>query len=417
MGQLDKEICNLIESPSGQLTYSPEQHLEWQHEGADGWLAICKKINGNFYQHFYKPSQLTTENLSGIDCYWSENTFYRPKRRVEDIRQLRSLYVDVDFYKKGYPEFWVIGHVSQKIEDGVLPLPTLAVSSGRGVQLIWSIKPVPYQALPLWQAVENKLFEELESVGADPAARDASRVLRIAGTVNSKNGEQVKAILISPDKYELRKLQKDFLPKLETKPRKRHGRPNKVQYLYNSYSLNKARLDDLVLLVHLRHGQMTGKREITLFLYRYWGCCFLNDTIDALRQTMEFNEEFTEPLPENEVVNQTESAEKAYLSRDKAYRYKNTTLIRLLEINESEQQKMTTIIGGNEKRRRLMAQRRSKGVLTRQEYLQGEADKTADKLFLLRQALKKHPKATQIELADLLKVSQPHVHRLLRKLR
>lgn len=282
--------------------------------------------------------------------------------------------------------------------------------------MIWSIKPVPYQALPLWQAVENKFFEELESVGADPAAKDASRVLRIAGTVNSKNGERVMAILISPDKYELRKLQKDFLPKLETRPRIRRGRPNKVQYLYNSYSLNKARLDDLVLLVHLRHGQMMGKREITLFLYRYWGCCFLNDTMDALRQTIEFNEEFRDPLSEHEVIRQTKSAEKAFLSRDKAYRYKNTTLIQLLEINKSEQQKMATIIGGNEKRRRLMAQRRSKGVLTRQAYLQEEANKTADKLFLLRQALKKHPKATQRELAKLLNVSQTLICRLLSKL-
>ena len=61
---------------------------------------------------------------------------------------------------------------------------------------------------------------------------------------------------------------------------------------------------------------------------------------------------FTYPLKENEVIRATRSAEKCYLDKNKEYKYKNDTLIELLEITEIEETYMTTIISKNEYKRR-----------------------------------------------------------------
>lgn len=43
---------------------------------------------------------------------------------------------------------------------------------------------------------------------------------------------------------------------------------------------------------------------------------------------------FTKPLREKELIQATESAEKVFKSKDKDYKYKNDTLIELLQITE-----------------------------------------------------------------------------------
>lgn len=36
------------------------------------------------------------------NIYMSQNTLYKPQRRIENIRQVRALYVDIDCYKTKY---------------------------------------------------------------------------------------------------------------------------------------------------------------------------------------------------------------------------------------------------------------------------------------------------------------------------
>ena len=89
-----------------------------------------------------------------------------------------------------------------------------------------------------------------------------------------------------------------------------------------------------------------------LFLYRYYLCTFIEDTEKALQDTLELNSMFKSPLRENEAKRGTMSAEKCYLDKNKEYKYKNETLIDLLEITEEEQRHMTTIISKKEYKRR-----------------------------------------------------------------
>ncbi|MGU9094374.1 DNA-binding response regulator, partial [Clostridium perfringens] len=105
-------------------------------------------------------------------------------------------------------------------------------------------------------------------------------------------------------------------------------------------------------LCELREYDLKGHRELILFLYRYYLCSFTEDVQKALEDVIELNNSFRQPLRENEAIRATRSAERCYLDKNKQYKYKNDTLIELLEITEEEQTYMTIIISKEEYKRR-----------------------------------------------------------------
>ena len=71
-----------------------------------------------------------------------------------------------------------------------------------------------------------------------------------------------------------------------------------------------------------------------------------------MHDTLEVNSIFKQTLGEKEVIRATRSAETVYKDQNKNYKYKNETLINLLEVTEEEQKEMKTIISKDEYRRR-----------------------------------------------------------------
>ncbi|KPB03072.1 replication protein [Bacillus sp. CHD6a] len=420
-----------------------QYHAWFQHSDADGWITVARKGESNsFIQKHYKPTELAdklTEWL-GEDVFFSQNTFYRPQRSIENVRQLRSLYTDLDFYLFNYDPSWVMAKLQHEFFGQSIPEPNLIIFSGQGIVLIWLLDPVPHKALPLWQAVQNHFLSQLEELGGDPKASDAARVFRIAGSVNSKNGAEVRAEFRHDHKYQLRQLQYDYLPELndEINPpkKKKRGRKKRVAQLFNTYKLHYARLMDLVRLVELRNYEVKGHRELICFLYRYWQCCYSNDPSEALNQTMTLNLQFSAPLTLREVERATRSAEKAWEARSNeeanklaiekgypgaGYNISNKKLISWLDITSDEMTHLTTIIDGVEKNKRKrianMEMRREQGVKPREEYLKEQHAKTDNQLTNLQQALQENPKAKRKDLAAILGVSVFRIDQLKRQLK
>jgi hypothetical protein len=414
-------------------------HAWFQHHDSDGWITVAKKTeSGKFQQRHYKPEELAN-SLSkwlGEDVFFSQNTFYKPQRQIENLRQLKSLYVDLDFYLFNYEPSWVLGKLENEYFKQIIPEPNVMIFSGQGIVLIWLLEPVPYKALPLWQAVQDYFLEQLKGLGGDSKASDAARVFRLAGTINSKNGMEVHAQYRHDYRYELRQLQYDYLPELQDKKNKGKGRKGKIVRVHAVRSLHYARILDLAKLVKLRNYDVTGHRELICFLYRYWLCCLLDDPIEALNSTLDFNDQFKQPLKKNEVIRATRSAEKAWKARsDKkaneiaiekgypgaGYNIKNTKLVDWLDITDEEQTHLKTIIDASEKRRRKTIanreKRRSQGVQKRDDYIKQQQDRTDNHLFTLQQALGQNPKLKRKELSELLGVSVFRVDQLKRQLK
>ncbi|RDY22456.1 DNA-binding response regulator [Romboutsia maritimum] len=350
------------------------KHLTNLHGYSDGYITIASK-NPNYSQWHYKREDLlerTEDIINDINSYVSQNTFYRPQRRIENIKELRAVYIDIDCYNSKYTKDAVKYFLEHDLYSHKIPRPNYLIDSGRGLYYVILIKPVPSMAMPLWYAVQRYLYNVLKKFGADANALDPTRVLRIVGTLNSKSGTCVEVLDEYDYEYSLREIQEEYLPEIIKKDKPK-GRPKKMVSLFNEYSLYYARVMDITRVCELRDYDVEGHREVILFLYRYFSACFTEDEDEALRRALELNAMFKKPLPENEVITDTKSATRAY--QNKLYKYTNAKLIEILNITLDEQQHLKTIISGKEKYRRCSdekkakqkAKRRNENGLTKRE--------------------------------------------------
>ena len=379
------------------------EYIDRVHGNSKGWITrSCIDENG-YSQWHYKYAELREVDLTGENIYITLNTFFKPYRRLECIKELNALFIDLDYYKTKFTKEQIIMNLEGNYFNKIIPATNYILDSGRGLALIWLINKVPSQALPLWKAIEEYLYNQLKEFGADRQALDATRILRVPGSINSKSKTVVSIIDEYDYIYDLREIQKEFLPELKPKE-KRKGRPKKINYVYRERSLYYARIHDITKLCELREYDLRGHREIILFLYRYYLCSFTEDTKKALEDVLELNSMFISPLKENEVIRATRSAEKCYLDKNKEYKYKNETLIDLLEITEYEETQMSTIISKGEYKRRDRVYQKNKyqrklksdGKISEKEKLSQRRAKIKD---LLAEGLKQKDICSQLNIS------------------
>ena len=415
-----------------------QQQLLFHHnpQNTSGWITLAKKDpdTKRFRQYHYQPEELASalSDWMGEDVYYSQNSFYKPQRRVDNIRQLRTLYVDLDVYTLGMTPEWVLGKLEFETFGQDLPEPNMIIFSGRGLVLIWHIEPIPYQAMPLWRAVETYFVNQLKEVGADTKATDPARIFRLAGSINSKNKAEVKTEYRHDHRYDIHQLQYDYLPELSPKKlaSKKKGRNTKIVRMFNTYTLHLSRARDLAKLVELRQGDVKGFRETILFLYRYWTCCFTDDPDRALDDTLSLNSEFLHPLPEREVVGATKCAQKAWEAKSDAkanevakalgypgagYNMSNSKIIEWLDISPEEQRHLSSIIGKGEKRRRNLQlkeqQRRAAGIRPMEEYNQERKQKVLSNAEQLKMLMQENPSWTNAQLAEAMNTTVRSIQR------
>ncbi|MCS6131088.1 helix-turn-helix domain-containing protein [Clostridium botulinum] len=414
------------------------------HTKDDGFITIAAKNDKKYDQYHYKIDDLTYNIGKAIslnaNIYMTPNSFFMPRRKVENIRKLNALYIDIDYYNienlKTYDHKKVLAILENDYFGEDIPEPSFAIFTGRGLAVYWLIEPVPIKVLPLWNAIQKHFLEKLKIMGADSKSIDSARVMRLAGSINHKTGERAK-LYIYDEKlvYTLKDIQEDYLPKLtpyvKNPAYKGRGRRSKIVNFYTLYSLHYARLNDILKLQKIRDGYCrnndgilteSGQREFMCFLYRYWNCCYSNDKVQALQNTLEFNQGFKKPLGRKEVEDITIQAERAYTEwlldspngvyKRGGYNYKNETLISLLNITDDEMRVLITIIGPKEKNRRKLVrekeQRRNEDGLTKRE--QQKRDRLKVILELKEQGLK------QIEIAKKIGISRQAVSKLLKSI-
>ncbi|MFA9399323.1 MAG: DNA-binding response regulator [Clostridiaceae bacterium] len=309
--------------------------IDLMHRDDDGFITIAVKKENNFVQYHYKTNSLKNNigkalSIENVNLYVTPNSFYKPFRRIENIRKLNTLYIDLDYYNTEKYKYYTFGEIKaildQKYFNKKVPNPSFIINTGRGIAIYWLIEPVPHMGLPLWNAIQKHLLDNLKDIGGDAKSIDSARIMRLAGSQNSKNGNIAKIHVYDEEYiYTLREIQENYLPVLTPYVKNpvhgKKGRRSKIVKLFTLYSLHYNRLLDLVKLQEMRQGYcrdnqgnlvLESQRELMCFLYRYWSCCFLKDKDKALEDTLAFNEGFTSKLSKNEVIKATISAEIAF---------------------------------------------------------------------------------------------------------
>lgn len=135
-------------------------------------IASVDNIAGREFQAWLRHA-----NASKFEVYVGMNTL-RPNahsRTKEDIAEIRHIYLDFD--QNG------TAAVQSLVQRDDLPEPNYLVNSSPGKwQVVWKVQA-------FHQAEAEQLMRHLvRELGADPAATDTSRVLRLPGFANNKYG-------------------------------------------------------------------------------------------------------------------------------------------------------------------------------------------------------------------------------------
>ncbi|MBU2719355.1 replication protein [Acidithiobacillus ferridurans] len=184
-------------------------------------------------------------------------------RYIRLLRSLRAFYVDLDDHLDLYQAL-------DTLTDARLPGPNMVVWSGTGMHLYWLLEPLPPKCLPVWQRCQDALIRALKPLGADSAAKDCTRLLRVVGTRN--RGEEVQGLVLDGHRWALRQIAFEILgtegkKKAEVRDiRARRTSPDKAIQgsIYARWHL--VFQDLLAISSHYGHSIPEGYRDKWLFL-------------------------------------------------------------------------------------------------------------------------------------------------------
>ncbi|KPW79781.1 Rep, partial [Pseudomonas cannabina] len=405
--------------------FSSQDEAQMYHDSnRSGFFSLLVDVRGEKRQSSHRLAAMPTIlNLvdKTRDTWMAQAEFIRPNRRVVNLSRIGLLFADLDTYR--IPA--LAGRDPEKLAASVLyfcneagvPAPSLLIYSGRGIQAKWLLEgTIPRQALPRWNACQRYLVDRLAHIGADPMAKDASRVLRTVETVNSKSGEVCRVVHVQSDKngqpvrYNFEHMAEALLPTArwtieQQRQEQSQRRATKKLFLlvpggkadnlrgFSGRQLAWDRLEDLRRLAELRGDVVEGQRMQHLF----WRLNFLllSGATNSKQMYHEAAALARELDPQwnscSKELMTLFSKAKAYEAGEKVtfggkehpplYTPRNDTLINLFRITPEEQQQLKTIVSHAEAagrhRRREEGRRRAAGAVDRETYLETANGKLA----------------------------------------
>lgn len=414
------------------LDFGPVDHFQALHGGHRCPVAVATKAAG-FIQYVYSHDDAAAmlAGLAGDEdhaTYFSQSGFSAVggRRSVAQVRALTCWFVDLDAYK-----FQALaGFDAARLLDEALarhpwlPSPTLLVDSGRGAYLLWAFdRPEPADRLADWQAVEDALIAVLKPLGADPAARDAARVLRVAGSFHVVAGERVRARRVG-DAVNFDAMRALVLRNAPGNASEARQPPQKLRAVegegegrkragkgLNGYRLALDRMGDYRRLAELRGGDLGDGRHRLLYCYGQAVAWFAGSVAQLREELDEFadrhfleSSRYRSRLVKS-VIDRFEDDACGKVVRlpgvrdEGRYRFSNRYIIETLGITPEEQAHLRTIISTAERERRRREKRRAAGVEDRATYLDRAAERRAEARRLRSEGL------TLSSIADRLGVS------------
>ncbi len=185
--------------------HTEDSRINFCAKGPDRFLRLASIKTGEVKQHLPRIEPHLKQ-----DAYFSINGFSqassgtnastglpRPAGRKRNLQRLNGLCVDVDSGRRGAdrsdpknePTQEAMWRALENCDQRGFPLPTLWAESGRGFYVFWAF----IEPLRAWPENIERIEQAQKLLGfihpaADPAATDAGRIYRIAGTRHSATG-------------------------------------------------------------------------------------------------------------------------------------------------------------------------------------------------------------------------------------
>ena len=194
----------LEQKPNGQHVMTPEEYIRQNFEPTDRLaVVVINRKEGKVLQRVETAEGIASpkyqawlrhENAQGSDIYISQNALRETAtgRTKAEITAIRHVYLDLD---NDGPKALASIEASAQV-----PKPSYVISSSPGkYQVIWRVKGITQDQA---EALQRRMVQEF---GADPAATDSARVLRLPGFFNKKYEQpfRVSAEARSSEVYQL----------------------------------------------------------------------------------------------------------------------------------------------------------------------------------------------------------------------
>lgn len=372
------------------------------------------KKNRNFYKSIpifdlveFVVSMKFTDNK---DYYICPNPlkFCRQKRTDDNIFSLKNVVVDIDAhnYNGDFNDIKAIfiKVLKEEFEENGLPLWNIQVFTGRGFQLWWCLEETSKELLWLYKEVQegimNKIQEVLnayritfdEALTVDKASScKVSGLFRLFGTYNHKTKTKTEVVVLTEKKHTLNFLKEFFGNEKEKTEKKKKAKGSKLKkskarFTYNK-NVNEYRVKMVEKLVSMR-GDCTGTREMIAYVY-YNECVQVFDRVVARKKLDELNSSFPIPLQDREIIALARGVDKAVNQKNQTncYILKNSRIIEMLDIDESEQSVLQFYpgISGTPDKNRARNTRRKMKKETRDKMILELSDKGFKKADIAKQ--------------------------------
>ena len=257
------------------------------------------------------------------DAFFSLNAFLdtsnggriRPAvtRRTDLVRYLCACFVDIDCHKQGLSFDEALAAVIDMERDGLIP-PSIIVSSGRGMWLLWLLHDVkdesaPPRAFPekveLYHRLQRAIGQRFATIGADLAAKDVARLARVPGSVHTVSSVPVKYWLQLDERrcgftYTLPQLAAYFpVEAVVDRPRAvrdaltESANPNKRR---GWEAMHRRRLADFQILYAIRGGFEEGCRNNGALIYAWLLKCNRTRRVEVETVVLAFGAKCRPPL-------------------------------------------------------------------------------------------------------------------------
>ena len=178
-------MATLEQRPDGQHVITPEEYIRQNFEPDDRLaVVVINRREGKVLQRVETAGAIASpkyqawlrhQNAQGSDIYISQNSLRETAtgRTKAEIAAIRHVYLDLD--NDGAKALAAIDSSRQ------VPKPSYVIASSPGkYQVIWKVKSITQDQA---EVLQRRMVQEF---GADPAATDSVRVLRLPGFFNKK---------------------------------------------------------------------------------------------------------------------------------------------------------------------------------------------------------------------------------------